>query len=427
MVNKQQQKTQKTQKQNKQVVVAKSTQPGITKVLKDVIPGGVKLIGDMIEPGLGTLGDVVTRKAMDLFGKITGFGDYDVKVNSLIADPTNANPLPAKFGDGSIRKRGTDFIKFVKVKAGGAFKLDDTFFISPSNPKLFPKLSIEAQLYQKSILHGAIIRLESACSESISTNNGDMSIPTLIVAALYNLKESDFQDEVEMLNTYLCSDKRVNKDFLHPIECDRSQQPTNVLLNWAQLPLPGYVRDPQFENLGKLFVAHIGGTQSSDFTAYKMYIDYDVEFLQPIVRKTIQMEDHYQSTSLVSGNNLGAGVMTSSSTSKSFYEPLYTISGNTITFNDSAYGNFEVGVYVSHSSGTAGTGGTWTKSGLITDLNVYKGDTVAQITTGTNTSTAHFSCYSFKVKGAGSVTLADMAGINNPVVDIYIESQPISN
>jgi hypothetical protein len=385
------------------------------------------MLGDLVEPGLGRIGDMVSSKAMDLFGKITGFGDYTVTQNSLVADPNNSSPLPAKFGDGSIRKRGTDFVKFVTIKAGGTFQLDDTFFISPSNPKLFPKLSIESQLYQKAIIHGCIIRFESACSESITTTGGDMSIPTLIACTLYNLKEADFQDEVEMFNTYFCSDKRVNKDFVHPLECDRSHQPTNVLLNWAQVPLPGYVRDPQFENMGKLFVAHIGGTQSTAFKAYKMYVDYDVEFLEPIVRKTIQMEDHYLCATNAPGHILDVGVATSSSTIKGYYEPLYTISGNTITFNDSAYGQFEIEYIGYYSAATVAAGGVWSKTGAITETNVYNGDTVAQITTTASSSVVHVTKYSFKVKGSGTVSVTDMAATNFSKGEFFIESQSLTN
>lgn len=405
------------------------TQPGIYKSLKQVVPRGLGVIGNLIEPGLGNLADAVSTKAMDLFGKITGFGDYTVEANSLVAHPGSVEPPPSKFGDGSIRIKGTDFVGFVKVKAisGGNFQKIARYWISPSNVHLFPKLSIKAQMYQKAIMHGLIIRLVSTCSESITTPNGQMSIPTMLACTKYNTKEADFENESQFLNSFFCSDARVNKDFMHPVECDRSTQPTNVIMLWPQRPLVGAVRDSQFENLGVLELAQVGGSQTSEFVAYKMYADYDCELIQPLVRHSASLSDHYKLTAIGNGVNFSNITPTSSSTSYSSWQPLYSITGNVITFPDDVYGEFEIEYNGYYSAPTAVVGGAWTLGGNCTAVSLYNNDTTAAVWTfGTTTSIA-ISKIAVKVTGGGTVTIGDMTSTNWQRADLFIDSIEVEN
>jgi len=405
------------------------TQPGIYKSLQQVIPKGLGLLGNLVEPGLGNIADLVSTKAMDLFGKITGFGDYTVEANSLVANPGSFEPPPSKFGDGSIRIKGTDFVQFLKIKAisGGNFQHLGRYWVSPSNVNLFPKLSIKAAMYQKAIIHGCIIRFESTCSESISTTGGQMSIPTLMACTKYNTKEGILRNESEFLNSFFCCDKRVNKDFLHPMECDRSVQPTNVIMLWPRKPLVDAVRDSQFENLGVLELAQVGGAQTSDFVAYKMYADYDVELLQPLIRSSAPLSDHYKLTTIANGANFTGVTPTSSSTSYGSYQPEYTITGNVITFNDNVYGDYEVEYDAYYSVATAVVGGAWTAGGNCSAVTLYNNDSSASMWTFGTTTQIAVSKYAVKVSGGGTLTIGDMTATNWLRADLFIDSIDVQN
>lgn len=387
---------------------------------------GIKVLGNVIEPGLGDLGSLVSKKALDLFGKITGFGDYAISSNSLISAPMTGGPPLS--GPPGIRVRDKEFVKFITVAGQGTFKKLEKFFINPSNPKLFPKLSIKAQLYQQYKLHGMIVYLESTCSESISTSGGNMSIPSIIVATSYNLQEQEFGNESTMLNSYFSCDKRVNKDLIHPIECDRQQMLSDILFTWAKSPVSGFVRDPNLQDIGLLQVAQIGGNQTQPFVAYKMYVEYDVEFFKPIINATIKLEDHYQLTSNVTGDMFSGGKLTTSSTSDSFEQQMYTIALNVITFDASVYGTFEMEYVGYYSISTAATGASYTLGGNASALSIFNGDTTDTCTTfGTGSVPVHVSKIAVTLAGGGTITISDVSAANWSKADVFISSLDVLN
>jgi hypothetical protein len=398
---------------------SKSQKSPIYQSLKEVIPGGIKFLGDAIEPGLGTLGSLVTKKAMDWFGKVTGFGDYTVKSNSLIANPTGGPPL---FGTPGFRVRDKEFVKFIKVPSNGNFKVVDKFWLNPSNPVLFPKLSIKAQLYQLYKMHGMIIYLESCCSESITTTGGDMSIPTALVCTKYNLKEKDFANESQMMNSFFCSDKRINKDLYHPIECDASQAQVDKLYTWAHDPEVGFTRDPNLQDMGATLVAFVGGQQTTEFKAYKMYVDYDVEFFKPIYNTQPELSDHYKLTACVAGQMFDGVDVTTSSSSYSDPQKLYSVAGNVITFNDNVYGLFEITYQGYYSLLGVTAGFAPTLAGGVSALTLYNNGTASDINNIGDTSLVLFRKIAVNVKGGGTITLTDVSGINWTRADVFIES-----
>jgi hypothetical protein len=413
----------KNQKVTKEVVTVidpkRSTKSPIYRALKPVVTDGITDLGNLIRPGLGTLGGLVTKKAMDWFGKVTGFGDYTIRNNSLISNPTGG---PPSFGGTGSRKVVKEFVKFVECWSDGSFHIVDRFFLNPSNPVLFPKLSIEAQLWQMYKMHGCIVYLESACSESITTVGGNMSVPTFLVCSKYNLKEKSFVNESQMMNSFFCSDKRVNKDLYHPIECDPSQQQVDKLYTWANTPQPGFTRDPNLENMCEISIASVGGYHTNRFKAYKMYIECDIEFFKPIYNTQPELNDHYQLATPVSGDMLSGSTLTDTSTTSGDPQKSYTVSGNVITFDSGVYGNFEMELSAQYSTPTVSGGGLPTFSSTITPLNIYSNDTTYIRTNGGDITQDFIMKFAFAVNGGGTVTISDVVPAAWTSGDFFIQS-----
>jgi hypothetical protein len=248
-----------------------------------------------------------------------------------------------------------------------------------------------------------------------------MGIPSLLAGTVYNLREDDLENESQFLNLFFGNDKRVNKDFVHPIECDRSLQPTNVLLNWATKSRPGTVKDPNMESLGHFELAQIGGTQTTAFAAYKMYVDYDVELLQPIVRTSPQIADHIEVTTYVSGDMFNGTLQTTSS-SYGALEKMYSIALNVITFDPSVYGSFEIEYDAYYSSATAITGATWTFGGNASGILMNNLDGAATVSTFGSTVGLGISRVCAKIVGGGTLTMANASSANWVRADVFINS-----
>lgn len=398
--NKKGSKVSTSQKRKSKPQKQKSSQPGIYTTLKELVPSGVQVVGDMIKPGLGTIGGMVTKKAMDLFGKVTGFGDYTITNNSLISNPTGGPPM---FGPENRRFYGKEFVKTIDVPGSGDFSLRDKYYINPCNTVLFPKLSIKAQMYQQYKIHGMIIHFESTCSESVVSTNGNMSIPSVYCLTQYNLNEQDLRYEKQFLNTFFCSSKRVNKDFVHPIECDTSQSQVDVFYCWPTTPVQGYVRDPKLENFGKILIASVGGSQTNAFKAYRMFIEYDIEFFKPIYAVQPKLDDHWKLGDDVSGGVFAQAVLSDTSTTYQHLQRPYSLSGGTLTFGEECTGTYQVQLNFKYSSPQTIDIPVTGASGL-DNVDIFHDDTTSILTNNGDSSTTGVYIRCFESTGGGSVT-----------------------
>lgn len=395
-----------------------SVQPGIYTTLKELLPSGIQLIGDTIQPGLGTVGSLVTKKAMDLFGKITGFGDYNISSNSLVTNPTGG---PPSFGSTSNRIRGKEYVTTLQIPAGGQFKQLEKWFINPSNPKLFPKLSIQAQLYQSYKLHGMVLYFESLCSESVTTTDGKMSIPQVMAVTTYNLREKDLRNESEYLNSFFCSTKRVNKDFVHPIECDRSQSQVDILYTWANSPVEGFIRDPNLENHGLIQVATVGGSQTADFKGYRVYVEYDIEFMKPVFASQVKLNDHYMYEQPLIDGILTSGKLTNSSSSFGDLQKIYKLEGNVLTFEPGVYGNFLISLYAYYDTPQT-CGWAMTASTELQDINIFRKGIESYIFSPQPDELSIVQ-YAIKVQGdGGTITFTAPTATDWSFGEMFIES-----
>jgi len=400
-------KKQKSNK-NKPRQVKVQTQPGIVHALTGPATALAGAVGGAIHPLLGAAGRIVTPLAMSAFSKLTGFGDYTVSQNSLIAHPDQEQPRPV-FGDGSIRKRDREFVGVVKVPATGVFTEIGSYRLSPSNPNLFPKLSVEASLYQKNIIHGLVFSLESMCSQSISNTTANMSIPTVTAVTQYDPNAELPKDLRQAKNQFFASSGRVNKDFLHPIECDPKMRSTTVLNNWHIRPQT--VRDENLYMMGITSLFAYGGTQTAAFESYMLYVEYDIELIMPVLPGPTTFSDEYSFGGIAVDDPLVLPVMDSTSTYYGFPEKPYKLVGDSIIFEDTYIGKVELELFIRRSAGVT-TAISLATSSTVQPFYNYINDTNWQLSNlGESTFSEHY-LWSLEITGGGTVQFSSVTAAN---------------
>jgi hypothetical protein len=343
---------------------------------------------------------------MDAFSRITGFGDYQINENSLIAHPNEEAPKPV-FGHGGQREKGTEFVGFLKTPATDVWTLSEHYLMNPSNPKLFPRLSQIAALYQQWCPHGLILRFESTCSESVSTTTTSMSIPSLIASTNYDVNAERPINAKQQLNQYFATSSRVNKDSMHPIECDPKQRPTEILYTWNN---GQGTKDQNLSNLGDVVIAFQGGQSTNQvaFTAYKVYVEFDIEFLKSRVRSGPEFEDFYKLTVPSTGLPFGSAfVMDDISTEYNFPQIPYTVSGNTIVFDPNYDGDVLVDMMVNYTAGTV-SALDFTLTGGATALLYFMDDTDSKVQNLTETSIYSWCIQAIRISGGGTITVSNI-------------------
>jgi len=406
----------KLKKQNKDSKESKKPKGSpFYKGLKSVAPDVLGTISNMYLPGTGPIVSTVSKTAMDWFGRITGFGDYNIQSNSVISDQGRSlgEPKPV-FGHGGIRKKFREFVRDVTVHTDGTFKQLFRTVVNPSNINLFPGLSIEAQKYQQYFIHGCVIELESTCSKSVTLTDGKMAIPTVILSATYDNQLDDPENPQQVMNTYFTTSRPVNEDMYHPLECDPSQRQTGILTLWN-----GSGNEQSQDNLKNLCTLRawsVGGSQTVGFVAYRMYINYDVEFLKPWLPKKIpRFSDDYTLSIPLTGDTFGAlRKLDKYSTTYGWSERPYSITGNVITFGDTMYGS----VMICYTSGatvaTIPDAQAPVLGGGAVLENIYDENTVALVTNMDGVTAAKYSFLnlSVKISGGGTITFDEISDTN---------------
>lgn len=423
-------------KQNKQKSSRREVAPVVVKgskkednfikstfsALKKNGPSMLGTISDMFYPGSGSIVRNVSQGAMNAFSKLTGWGDYNISENSLIADPTESKPVPV-FGHGGIRIKDQEFVCTLQTPANGNFTQIGSYSLNPSNSKLFPKLSTIAQQYQQFCFHGIIFRLESLCSESVTSSTSLMSIPSLLCMTSYDMNQQKPATERELLNSYCSNGSRINKDFLHPVECDPSTRLAEVLY-MKKSAIPGQSSDLNLSNLGTFFIYATGGQQTTAFDSYRLYVEYDVELIKvrPVSGPTLSTL--IDGTAPSTGNPFGLS-FTQDINSLDFDTPvsnlIYTVAGNTITFDRSFAGNVLITLYAYYSIATTDTLTITPTSNASSFLYYQNGTQSGYNTNGSSVSLFSHTC-AFTIGTGGIITFSDLPSANWLMTQLMIET-----
>lgn len=255
-------------------------------LLKKIPKGAFARSGGAVGGMLGgTMGAAFGQRLGKGLSAITGYGDYQVRSNTLSTVSTSVDMVP-QFArtDHSVRVCHREFVGDLKVPTNpDEFNNNFVQLINPANTTLFPWLSRMATLYTQYKIHGMVITYKTM-SSNYSAGGGPLG--TVIIATNYNVNDQAFTTKVQMENSEFAVSCNPSTSLIHAIECDPkfSGLQTLYVLD-PETQQPGAVSDPRFYHYGKLQIATSGLPGAYNNTMGELWISYDIELMKPVIGK----------------------------------------------------------------------------------------------------------------------------------------------
>lgn len=279
-----------------------------------------KKVGSLV--GMGETGERV-GSAME---KLFGFGDYEVKTNSLMHASSNmqANHVPyfSKSGKRGVRVTEREYIG--DIFAGGTVVSGSTTFdirtfrINPGNAATFPWLSYIAAEFDQWEPLGIVFEFVSTSSDY---NGTSQALGTVVMATEYDPNDSAYANKVEMENSDFANSTKPSMTAMHGIECDPAERPTDTL--YCGTPI---LNQEKFYDLGKFSIA-TQGMSSASTSLGELWVSYDIVFYKKQIPKFLLQDLALSASNVTSGQTwIPSSYVLNPSSS-----PLITINGGTGT------------------------------------------------------------------------------------------------
>lgn len=249
------------------------TEGVVAKVLKSLPKGSFAALGGLAGSAVGMPG--IGAAIGSGISAITGMGDYTVQANTLASTGSASLGVP-QFNVGSTHSVAhRECLGTLTATGSQAFQLNAQYRFNPSDTTTFPWLSSMAKNFQSYRVRGAVVVYESNTSEFSSSPY----MGTICIGTKYDVNESPFSNMVEMQNAKFSVSAKPSQHLIHPIECARGFQPTDVF----------YIRNGTESttafNFDKcmIYVATEGITATVGQVLGRMWITYDIELINPIL------------------------------------------------------------------------------------------------------------------------------------------------
>lgn len=256
--------------------------------------GGAAL-GSLAGPAAGTVGGyaggigggMLGAKAGDSFAKMVGFGDYQVKVNSLMDLPMGKTM--AAFGNMSnatiVRHR--EFVQNIKVPSPADAFTNQVIALNPGLRSVFPWLSTIAGNYQEYQFLGCVFEYRSLSSDSASS----LPLGSVTIASNYDTADPAYGDKREMLNSQFCVSGKPSTFMIHPIECD--PKVTFVPIKYTRNGAPVANTDSRLYDHCHVQVATEGLPGTAGDVIGELWISYEIALYKPQLGVTSALRDHF--------------------------------------------------------------------------------------------------------------------------------------
>lgn len=212
-------------------------------------------------------------------GKIkswTGFGDYQIKTNSLISGGGGVDLGVATRGRSTFI-RWKEYIGdvYTHPTTVGAFN-QTTYVVNPANLATFPWLSTLATQYEQYKPRGIIFEFRSTATDT--TTNA--SLGSVIITSEYDILDQPYQSKADMLNSAYSSEGKMTDDILHGIECDPEELSRKVFYTRNNGAQSTYTVGDRDYDVCRTTIATQGGGLSAGQSVGSLYVHYEFEFLK---------------------------------------------------------------------------------------------------------------------------------------------------
>lgn len=256
----------------------------------------------------GRAGSFLGAAAARGVGKIFGWGDYEIKTNSLVkGGGLNSGLELQPLGDKSTRIRYREYLGDVFTSATPNAFLTATYPINPGQISTFPWLSPIAQQYDQWQPMGIVFEFRSTSSDYAATQ----ALGSVIMATEYDSLDATFTNKQEMLNCAYSQEAKPTERALHGVECDPGQNPQRIYYTRGSmsttgtpiLPTGASIRDYDLGN----FVIATQGCPTASLNLGSLYVYYDIIFRKEQIYNGIPSKGplnwHVTMTGTINGAN----------------------------------------------------------------------------------------------------------------------------
>jgi len=300
---------------------------------------GGALLGGAAGTALGgpagtAIGSFLGGKLGHLVEKITGFGDYNVEMNSIMKGGMSPPQIVNAVDKGGFIIRHREYIQDVLATS------DFTTVKLPLNPGQrvsFPWLSQIAANFDQYRWRGLIFEFKSTSSDAVLSSATSSALGSVSIATDYDVADADYSSKREMLNSLFASSSKPSCTFIHPIECKSSLTP--MRLQYVRTGGFPANTDPRMYDLGNTFVA-TEGMQSPGGVLGELWVTYEVEFYKQQVGSDA-LTDHFKLESVAAGGWFGVGSTSHPGDPTNSVGGKINDAGNTYTFpSNVSFGKF---------------------------------------------------------------------------------------
>lgn len=229
----------------------------------------------------GTLGALAGRGLGAGLSAITGYGNYQVKKNSLGKVSSSVDMVPQFVkNEHSIRVVHREFISDVIVPQNPTnFQVNYAQKINPGNSAMFPWLAKMAKQYSQYKIHGMVFAFKTMTSDYSS--NGPLG--TIMMATNYDAIERIYASKVELENSEFAVSCKPSESLIHAIECDPKYSTLEMLYIRDSSYDTAETDDRRFYDFGTFQFATSGLPGLVGSTMGEFWVSYDIELCKPIV------------------------------------------------------------------------------------------------------------------------------------------------
>jgi Viral coat protein (S domain). len=265
-----------------------------------VVPGGTfqrfgGLLGGAAGMGLsggnpyaGVAGTALGQGAGSKFAQLVGFGDYQVKANTLVKELDMGSQVAA-FGNLSqatiVKHR--EFITDIAVPAVPGDFTTLQLSLNPGLANVFPWLSTIASNFQEYEFLGCVFEYKSTSSDTAT----GLALGSVVMSSNYDTAEDNYHDKREAENSQYCTSAKPSVDFAHPIECDPSV--TFVPIKYIRTGAVPTGKDSRLYDHVNVQVSTVGLPVGTTGNIGELWVSYEVALLKPILGQAVTAMDHY--------------------------------------------------------------------------------------------------------------------------------------
>lgn len=224
-------------------------------------------------------GDMAGNLFGDMYSRVTGFGDYEVTSNTLLAPS-----VVPDFGPNSVRITHKEYLGNIDGSVGFATQ---TYPLNPGMSTTFPWLAAIARNYQQYRINGLIFNYVSTSAFALGTTNS--ALGKVILATNYNAEDPAFTSTVSMLATQFSNYARPADAVAHAIECAPTDTANNVY--YVRTDLDGKQKDLRVTDLGFTQISTEGMQSTSEVGG--LWITYDITLMKPILNAEAVVSDGF--------------------------------------------------------------------------------------------------------------------------------------